>query len=323
VLLFAVLAVLPAVVDPYFMFVANRLMIFVILAIGLNILIGFAGQFSFSHAAIFGIGAYGTGLLQVKLGLPYGVAAAGGIAAATLIGTLVALPALRLSGLYLGLATLAFAMAVQWVFMNWNSVTFGAGGFRSPKLDVSPLTLSPDSAIYYLCWIVAAVLVIASVRVIRSRYGRSFIAIRDGEAAAQSLGINLLRAKLAAFAISALYAGTAGALYAPLLGFVSPESFDLFQMILVLTMVIVGGLGSIAGTIMGVIVITGFIELLRDARAYQEILLGVILVNFAVLRPEGLGLLLQRLPGWRERLSREEAGSAATARTGARGRDRA
>ena len=302
--LFAVLAVLPLAADPYVLFVANRLMVFLVLAVGLNILIGYAGQFAFSHAAIFGIGAYGTGLLQVKLGLPYIVAAAGGIFAATAIGTLVALPALRLSGLYLGLATLAFAMAVQWVFMNWNSVTFGAGGFRTPKLDVSPLPVGPDNAIYYLSWLVAVVLLIVAVRLVRSQHGRSFIAIRDGEIAAQSLGIHLVRTKVSAFAVSAAFAGTAGALYAPLLAFVSPESFDLFQMILVLSMVVVGGLGSITGTVLGVVSIMAFIELLRDAKAWQEILLGAILVNFALIRPDGLAHLLKRFPAWRERMSR-------------------
>ncbi|MDO8280716.1 MAG: branched-chain amino acid ABC transporter permease [Burkholderiaceae bacterium] len=224
------------------------------------------------------------------------------------MGTLVALPALRLSGMYLALATLSFAMAVQWVFLNWNSVTFGAGGFRAPKLDVSPIPLGPDTAIYYLSWIVAAIALVVSVRLVRSRHGRSFIAVRDGEMAAQALGVNLLNAKFAAFAISAVFAGTAGVLYTPLLAFVSPESFDLFHMIMVLAMVIVGGLGSIAGTVIGVVAMFGLIELLRDAKAFQEILLGVILVNFALLRPDGLAWLLRNVPGWRERLSRGEPG---------------
>jgi amino acid transporter len=151
---FGVLAVVPMVANDYFVFVANMMMVFMILALGLNILIGYAGQLALANAAMFGIGAYATGLLQVKLGLPYWIGAPVGAVIAMSIGTVMALPALRLSGIYLALLTLAFAMVVQWVFLHWDSVTFGAGGFPAPRLDLSPLQLDPDTAIYYLSFVV-------------------------------------------------------------------------------------------------------------------------------------------------------------------------
>jgi len=302
-LLFLAFAVVPWVANPYVLFVCNLALLYIILAVGLNILVGFAGQFALANAAMFGIGAYGTGLLEVRLGVPYALAAPGGALLAMLIGTAIVFPALRLSGIYLALSTLAFAMFSQWVLLHWNSVTYGGGGFRVPNLDLSPLPIGPDLAVYYLSWAVTVVLVVLAWSLVRSRIGRALVAIRDGEIAAQSLGIDLLGYKALAFAVSALYAGIAGALYAPLLGYISPEGFDLFQMIIQKSMIVVGGMGSIVGSVIGAVVMVAVLELLREFKSTQEIVFGSILIAFVLFRPRGIVTWLNRLPGWGEPLS--------------------
>lgn len=303
VALFGALALLPAVANQYTLFVGNLVMLYIILALGLNLLVGFAGQLAFANAAMYGIGAYGAGLLQVKVGLPYWIAAPGGALMAMAIGTLLAFPALRLSGIYLALATLAFAQATQWVLLHWERVTFGAGGFPVPEPDFSPLPISADHGIYYVSWIVTLALLVLAWHAMRSRIGRAFVAMRDGEIAAQALGIDLLRYKAMAFALSGFYAGTAGALYCAVLDFVAPEGFDLFQMVLHKAMVVVGGLGSVVGSVLGAALLVYLLEVLREFKATQEIAFGALLLGFVLFQPRGLvDLLKRRVPGWEEPL---------------------
>ena len=303
VVLFATLAFLPSVANQYTLFVGNLMMLYIILALGLNLLVGFAGQLAFANAAMYGIGAYGCGLLQVKAGLPYWIAAPSGALLAMAIGTLLAFPALRLSGIYLALATLAFAQATQWVLLHWEAVTFGAGGFPVPAPDFSPLPLSPSYGIYYVTWLVTVILVVLAWHAVRSRIGRAFVAMRDGEIAAQALGIDLTRYKAMAFALSGFYAGCAGALYSSVLAFVSPESFDLFQMILHKAMVVVGGLGSIVGSVLGAALLVYLLQVLREFKATQEIVFGGLLLAFVLFQPRGLvDFLKRRVPGWEEPL---------------------
>lgn len=300
-LLFGALLLLPAFANQYTLFVGNLMLLYIILALGLNILVGYAGVLAFANAAIYGIGAYGTALLQVHLGWSFWAAAPVGAVLAMVIGTLLAFPALRLSGIFLALATLAFAQATQWVLWHWQSVTFGAGGFSVPAPAFG--WIKPDYGIYFLSWVVTVVLLLFAWRIMRSRIGRAFVAMRDGEIAAQSLGIDLLRYKATAFALSSFYAGAAGALYSALLGFVSPEAFDLFQMIIHKAMIVVGGLGSVVGSVIGASLLVYLMELLREFKSTQEIVFGALLVGFMVFQPNGLVVLLKRwLPGWEEPL---------------------
>ena len=180
-LLFGALLVLPAFANQYTLFVANLMLLYIILASGLNILVGFAGQLAFANAAIYGIGAYGTALLQVHLGWSFWAAAPVGAVLAMVIGTLLAFPALRLSGIFLALSTLAFAQATQWVLWHWQSVTFGAGGFRAPPVNFGWIPIKPDYGIYFVSWAVTLVLLLFTWRIMRSRIGRAFVAMRDGE----------------------------------------------------------------------------------------------------------------------------------------------
>jgi branched-chain amino acid transport system permease protein len=302
-LLLGVLLVLPAFANQYTVFVGNLMLIYTILALGLNILIGFAGQLAFSNAAIFGIGAYGTALLQVHLGWSYWAAAPVGAVLAMVIGTLLAFPALRLSGIFLALATLAFAQATQWVLWHWQSVTFGAGGFRVPAPNFTWLPVKADYGIYFVSWVATVALLLFTWRIMRSRIGRAFVAIRDGEIAAQALGVDLLKYKAMAFALCGFYAGVAGSLYSGLLGYMSPEGFDLFQMIIQKAMIVVGGLGSVVGSVLGAALLVYLMEFLREFKSTQEIVFGLLLVGFMVFQPHGLVVFLKRwLPGWEEPL---------------------
>jgi branched-chain amino acid transport system permease protein len=295
------LVVLPALANPYLLYVTNIALIYVILAVGLNLLLGYAGQFAFANAALFGIGAYATGLLQVKLGLPFWVAFPGAVVFTTLIGLVVALPALRLSGLYLALVTLAFAQLTQWVMLNWERLTFGAGGFKVPPLTFGPL--APALGLYYLTLVLAGLLVAGAWNTVRSGVGRALVAVRDSEVAAEALAIDLARYKAIAFSMSALYAGVAGGLYSAVLSFVAPEGFDLFQMVVQFSMVVVGGLGSVWGSVLGAGLLVGLQEALRAFKGGQEIAFGLLLMACIVFLPDGIiSLVKRRAPGWEEPL---------------------
>lgn len=311
VALFGALLIAPSVTNQYHTFVANLILLYIILSLGLNLLIGFAGQLALSNAAMYGIGAYGTGLLMVHFGWPYWAAAPCGALIAMGSGTLLALPALRLSGIYLALGTLAFAQFTFWVMTHWSDVTFGAGGFVPPALDFSPLPVTQEQGIYYLSWVSALLLYVVARRAMESPIGRAFVAIRDGEVAAQSLGIDLFRYKSLAFAVSGFYAGVAGALYCGLLGFVGPESFDLLQMVLHKGAVVLGGMGSVVGSVIGGTLLTVLVEITKEAKFSIEIAFGGLLIVFVLFQPNGLIVFIKKwLPGWNERLHYVSPGTA-------------
>jgi branched-chain amino acid transport system permease protein len=299
-LILCIFGLLPLIANPYLLFIGNQLAIYVILSVGLNLLIGYTGQLAFAQAALFGIGAYAAGLARVRLGLPLIVALPGGLLVATSIGLAMALPALRLSGHYLALATLAFAQFTNWAFLHWNSVTFGGGGFRVPPLR-TPAFISPGLASFYIALGCAALVTVIAARIVRSRIGRAMIAVRDGEVAAESLGVNLLGTKSIAFGLSAACAGIAGGLQSLMLGFVSPESYDLTQMVLQQAMIVAGGLGSIAGSVIGAFIVMGLQEGLRAFQSAQEIAFGGLLLGVVVFAPRGIaGFLAGHVPSWRE-----------------------
>jgi branched-chain amino acid transport system permease protein len=315
IILFAVFLLVPWLgVNPYLLFIATLMLIQIILAIGLNILMGFAGQLAFANAAMFGIGAYGTGLLQKHFALPFWLTAPVGPIAAMAVGTLLVLPALRLSGIYLALTTLAFAQCTIWVMMHWTSVTFGASGFSIKEVDFAPLPISTEHGMYYLALICCVLLLLLARNVIQSRIGRAFVALRDHDIAAQSLGVDLLRYKALAFALSGFYAGVAGVLYAGTLSFVGPESFGVHQMILQLAAVVMGGVASLAGSVIGGILIVVVLEFVRAFKFSIEIVFGALLLVFVLFQPNGIVALLRRMmPGWRETLHCGDTGEPTAA----------
>ena len=298
---------LPLVANPYLLFIGNQACIYILLAVGLNLLVGYCGQLAFAQAALWGIGAYAAGLLNVRLGLPLVLAIPAGVVITTAIGVLIALPALRLSGHYLALATLAFAQFTLWAFQHWDSVTYGGGGFRVPRAE-TVLGIPGALASYYVALACAAVVAALAGSLVRSRIGRSLIAVRDGEVAAESLGVNLLATKATAFGLSAACAGVAGGLQVVMLGFVSPESYDLTQIVLQQAMIVLGGLGSIAGSVIGAALLVGMQEGLRAFQGAQEIAFGGLLLGVVVLAPKGIaGFLRARVPSWRASYLRTRA----------------
>ena len=316
-ILVGALVVLPFILNPYLVFVISSIFIYSILALGLNLLLGYAGQFAFANAAFFGIGAYATALLKIHAGVNFWIGLpVGGLITAG-IGVLVGLPALRLSGLYLAMATLAFAQLVQWALIHWQNFTFGAGGMKVPPPGFGPSPFSYETNIYLLSLLLASLAVLATWNIVRSKVGRAFVAIRDGEVAAQVLAIDLAWYKTTAFGLSALYAGIAGGLHSALLRFIAPEGYDLFQMVTHFSMVVIGGLGSVTGSVLGAALLTVLPEVLRTVKSVQEIVFGAILMVCIIFLPYGLyGFIRNHLAAWRETLHRAPAGPV-PAETGA------
>jgi branched-chain amino acid transport system permease protein len=241
-------------------------------------------------------------LLVTGAGVPYLLAILCGAIGACAVGALIAIPALRLSGVYLALVTLCFAQFANWVLLHWDAVTYGAGGFRVPTMQFG-FGITAKFGLFYLIWATAVGVFVLCWNLIHSRFGRAFAAIRDGEISAQALGINVARYKGLAFGLSGLLAGLAGGFHAATLSFVAPESFDLVQMVLQFTMVLLGGLGSLVGSIIGAAGLILLLEVTRGARGLQEVVFGSVLLSLVLFQPGGLAALFRRwIPGWREDL---------------------
>ena len=244
------LAAFPFLVKNYYVYVANYIAINIIVVIGLNLLVGYTGQISLGHAGFFAIGAYGTIFLMTKAHFPFLLALPAGALIAALFGFLLGLPALRLEGPYLAIATLGFGITITQI-IGKISVLGERQGLHAPELTIGPWHLNTDLEFYYLLIPLTVLLTVAARNLIKTKVGRAFISIRDADIAAQTIGVNLVFYKTLAFALSAFYAGIGGGLYAFVLRFIEPELFSLFMSIMFLTMAVVGGLGSILGSIAG------------------------------------------------------------------------
>jgi branched-chain amino acid transport system permease protein len=301
----AAFALAPLVVNQYQLFVGNLMLIYILLAVALNFLIGCAGQLAFANGALFGIGAYGTGLLMLDGGWPFWLALPAGSLITMLAGVLVALPALRLRSLYLALATIAFAQFALWTFVHWDGLTHGSAGFVLPRVSFELVGASTPVGIYYLTFVLTLALLWLAWNMLRSRVGRAFAAVRESEVAAAALAVDVTRTKTIAYAVSALYAGVAGGLFAALLGVVVPEQFNLFQIVIQFCMIIVGGLGSLWGAVAAAILVIWLQEALRGLQELQEIGFGALLLLTLLFFPGGLAQAVRRIaPKWREPLRR-------------------
>ena len=284
--------VLPLVLPQYFLYIGNYLMTFAVLAIGLDLLLGWAGQFAFAHIAFFGVGAYGTVLLQTRLGLPFIVALPAASLLASLIGMLLAFPAARLRAVYLALATFAFAEGAQWVFNSWDPVTGGADGLRIKAPVVFGYAMGTDPAAFPVVTAILALVLAATLYLTTSKLGRSMCAIRDSEHAATASGIDVRATKIIAFSISAAYAGIAGGMFTTYQSFMNPENFGFAQIVLVLSMIVVGGLGTLPGTLIGVVLLGILPEVMRTSMKslliWQELVYGLILILAMMYMPRGL-----------------------------------
>jgi branched-chain amino acid transport system permease protein len=293
VALLALLA-MPFLTDRYVQYVANLVLVNIIVAIGLNLLLGYAGQFAFAHAALMGIGAYTAALMMFRLKLSFWIALPAAGILTTVIGSLCALPALRMKRVYLSLVTMAFAELIQWGLIHWKWMTFGTDGVRVRAPEVFGVSLHGDQRMFYLLFAVTVLMYVLAKRIVESRIGRSFLAIRENEIVAMCNGISVSRTKGLVFALSAFYAGIGGALYAVTLGFIVPESFGLFQLIIHFSIVVIGGLISLYGSVVGALLLTTLPELLRGFQSMQEIIFGVLLMVFIVLMPAGVAGIAKR-----------------------------
>lgn len=265
--LMALLIALPWLVGGYLQSQVVFVFIYAMVGVGLLVLTGFTGQVSLGHAAFLAIGAYTAAYLQ-KLGVPFVVYFVAAGVLTGVVGAIVAFPALRLTGIYLVIATIAFGFIVEEVLARWESVTHGNEGLRVRAVDIFGWTLSRDGpAFYYLCLLVLVLMILATLNIVRSPTGRAFMAIRDSETAAKSMGVNLAVYKVKAFTISAVITGMAGCLFAHKMSFISPEMFTLLLSLEFIMVIIIGGVFGIHGAILGavfIVMIDPFLTLLKD-----------------------------------------------------------
>ena len=254
VVLLTFLITLPFLVKSYYLTIINLMAVNVIVALGLNLLVGNTGQISLGHAGFVAIGAY-TSVLLLKMGVPFIFAFfASGIFAA-FFGLLLGIPSLKLEGPYLAIATLAFGLAVT-IIIGRMDFLGGRMGLTVPKINLSWTGLKYDLSLFYMILLITIIAVIATRNILKSRIGRAFQAIRDSDIAASAIGIHLSKYKLYSFALSALFAGCAGSLWALYLGFINPTLFTFIMSINFLAIIVLGGLGSVTGSIMGAVTMT-------------------------------------------------------------------
>lgn len=283
-----VLSILPFAVSGYVLYVVNLLMVFVVLALGMHVVIGESGQFALAHAAFFGIGIYTAGIINTAWHPPFVLSVLAGGALSAALGYLIGYLALRMRDIYLALATFAFGEAMQWVFLTWERVTGGSNGMKMDPANLFGYRLTNDLQAYPFVVVLAGLMLWLTVALARSQYGSSLRAVRESDVAAMAMGINVKAMKQSAFAISAAFAGIAGGMYTLFTSFIHPESLGFQTTILVLTMVVVGGMGSVRGAVAGAIAFGLISELLRQLMSVQEIIYGVILMGFMMFMPKGL-----------------------------------
>jgi len=288
----------PLLAGDYVIYMLSLTAIYTIVSLGLNLLSGYAGQISLGHAAFLGIGAYSSAYLTVKLGLPFWFALPASGMITAVAGILIGIPALRLKGLYLAIATMAFSFIVDEVILNWESVTNGANGMKLSPPSIGPLTLDSDRRFYYFILAITLIMLWGAKNITRSSLGRAFIAIRDSETAAETMGVNLAVYKTIAFIISAFYTGIAGSLFAHFIRYISPSNFTLLDSIGFIIMILVGGTGTLLGSVYGAIFITFLPEGIRVLKDFfpffvvetglQGLVYGLILLLFILFEPAGL-----------------------------------
>jgi len=288
----------PWLLDEYWLAQLTFVLIYGVIGLGLMLLAGFTGLFSIGHAAFLGVGAYTEAVLAHQ-GWPFPLSLAMSALLSAAVGAVVGLPALRVKGIYLGIATLSFGFIVEEVLARWESVTGGNAGKHVPLLNVFGWEASDETRFYTVCLVVTTLSTLGVLNLLRSPTGRAFVAIRDSEISAQSMGIHLAHYKTLSFMISAALAGMGGALYAHKLQFISPDQFNILQSIDLLLMVVIGGLGSIHGVFLGAIFLITMPQLISlgkdllpdaigQAPGLQAVVYGAVLIAFVLLEPLGL-----------------------------------
>jgi branched-chain amino acid transport system permease protein len=273
---------------PYSLSVMTSAAILVMLAVGLNIVVGFCGLLDLGYAAFFAIGAYTSGILSTRLHWPLLATVPVVILAAVVAGIIIGGPTLRLRSDYLAIVTLGFGEIIR-VTANNLSVTGGPSGiYGIPSLSIGGIDLGAPAVFYYATVVIVALAVLGAARLGRSKLGRAWRFVREDEDAAEAMGIHTYKVKLAAYIAGAIWGGLAGILFASQLSAISPQSFTFLQSALILMAVVLGGMGSTPGVVVGAIFISVLPELLRGAADYRFFLFGVLLIVVMVFRPQGL-----------------------------------
>lgn len=306
-----VLGTLPLYVQSsYILRILTISLMYVMIALSLNLLTGFCGLMTLGHAAFWGIGAYTAAILSTRLGLGMGLSMLASGLFAGVVACVLGLTVLKLKGYYLTVVTLGFCEIVRLIEMNWMPVTRGPLGIaRIPAPNLFGIDLSSNMAIYYIILILAVLTALVVFSIVHSRIGLSIMACRDDDLAAGSIGINVYRCRVMVFVISAVIVGISGAFYAHYISFIDPSSFTAAASIDMLVMAIFGGLGSIPGTIIGAFVLTVLPETMRALAEYRTLIYGVLIVILMMVKPDGLlgnvnfKYIRQQLEQKRERVS--------------------
>ncbi len=308
-ILFFLMLVSPAFLSRYQLSFLNEMGIAVIGALGLNLLIGFTGQISLGHGAFLAIGAYTTALLTGKAGLPFILSLPLSGLSAALLGMIVGIPSLRLKGLYLALGTLAFGFIIEYIIFHWD-LTQGDMGMSVKRIGIGNWMLKTERQFFYFIMVFTVFSVFITKNIARSKIGRSFIAIRDRDTAAEAMGVPLAKYKIMAFGISSFYAGIAGCLWAHYHRWIVPGSFDVSLSIAYIAMIVLGGLGTVLGSVFGAILITGIpigiiyiTDLLKTSFPalsgmivdFKLGIFGIIIVATLLLEPRGLVGIYHRI----------------------------
>ncbi|MFA6505921.1 MAG: branched-chain amino acid ABC transporter permease [Treponemataceae bacterium] len=286
----AVLLVLPLIIQSqYILRIMVMIGVYSVLALSLNLVTGYTGQVSLGHAAFYAIGAYTSALLSTKLGLNFFVTAPLAAVFAGICGLMLGLPTLRLTGSYLSITTMGFCEVVRMVLLNWESLTNGPLGIQKipkPMFFGTPLNLA-NRGLYYLMLAMVGITAYCIHAIVRSNTGRALTAIRDDELAATMMGVRAMRHKVLAFVVSAFFSGLAGAFYAHMINYIDPNTFTFDTSIVILSIVIMGGMGTMTGPFLGSVLLISFPEILRFMAEYRFVVYGAILVIMMRFRPQG------------------------------------
>lgn len=306
-LVLALAATVPLYTNGYQQFMASMILVYVLVTVGFNLVIGNLGQLAFANTAFFGIGAYTTAIVMTHFGASYDIALVAAAAAGGLAGVLASIAALRgIRIYYLAIITLAFSELMRWVYIHAEQVTMGTDGLPMPKPELFGFAIHSSSVKYWVFLTIVTLVVMATSNLLRSRIGRAIVSIRDNELATASLGISTGHYIVLAFAWSGTVVGIAGAMFAALTERVFPESFGLIEVIVHFAMVLVGGTGSLIGSVIGGITLTVLPEYFRQFPGMAELFFGIIIVLVLLFLPKGLASLLARLsPVFQERFYRE------------------
>ena len=288
-----ILLLLPLFLGKYSVFLLCLLAIYALVSLGLNLLMGYTGQIAAGHAGFLALGAYFTAIVSESvqwLPCPIILFLAGIFTG--IIGFFLGIPILRLKGFYIAMATLAFGVVVSEVILQWSSLTGGDDGFSVPTARIAGFAFDSDFKLFYLIIPVTIIMTILAKNLVNGYIGRAFIALRESEVAAQTIGIDLAKYKTIAFAISAFYTGVAGGLFAYLITFLSPDAFTIELSMDFIAMIVIGGMGSILGSIIGAVILTGMQQILAGLLDLQILIFGLSLIIFMIFMPGGISRML-------------------------------